>query len=193
MDVARFFAYGLLGPDSLSRLGGGDHVVATIAANGIRLVIAEHRTTNTPHAQERSTREDQDRLRRGRGRCGVALEVHRRRQQRRRALRTHALVVFAAQHYAHNLVLPTSQRRGSVLPRSRKDTARKTFERITKAILPASHTELRRALEREARTYSRRQHELAGPAPSESSGPQVDPDEDVPSEEEEEAQEVTGD
>ena len=113
MDVARFFAYGLLGPDSLSQLGAGDHVVATIAANGIRLVIA---------------------------------------------------------------------RRPSVLPRSRKDTARKTFERITKAILPASHTELRRALEREARTYSQRQSELAAPTPSESTGPHVDPAEHVSSE-----------
>jgi len=33
------------------------------------------------------------------------------------------LVVFAAQHYATQLVLPTSQRRGSVLPRSHKDIA----------------------------------------------------------------------
>ena len=39
MDVARFFAYGLLGPESGGYLGGGDHTVATIAANGIRLVV----------------------------------------------------------------------------------------------------------------------------------------------------------
>jgi hypothetical protein len=35
------------------------------------------------------------------------------------------LVVFAAQHYACQLVLPNSKRQGSVLPRSHKDTARK--------------------------------------------------------------------
>src|SRR4029077_4099605 len=29
IDVARFFAYGLLGPDALGYLGGGDHTVAT--------------------------------------------------------------------------------------------------------------------------------------------------------------------
>jgi ParB/RepB/Spo0J family partition protein len=48
MDVARFFAYGLLGPDTPNYLGTGDHVARTIAANGIRLVLDEHRTTETP-------------------------------------------------------------------------------------------------------------------------------------------------
>ncbi|MEA2182361.1 MAG: hypothetical protein QOF69_1546, partial [Solirubrobacteraceae bacterium] len=43
-----------------------------------------------------------------------------------------ALVVFAAQHCASQLVLPTAKRRGSVLPGSHKDIARKAFERITK-------------------------------------------------------------
>lgn len=189
MDVARFFAYGLLGPDSLSHLGGGDHVVATIAANGIRLVIAEHRTTNTPTLKSGAPGKTKTAY--GEVEDAAAwLWKFIDGASNAGELYGRTLVVFAAQHYAHNLVLPTSQRRGSVLPRSRKDTARKTFERITKAILPASHTELRRALEREARTYSRRQHELAAPAPSERSGPQVDPDEDVPSEE---AQEVTED
>ena len=190
MDVARFFAYGLLGPDSLSHLGGGDHVVATIAANGIRLVIAEHRTTNTPTLK--SGQPGKTKTAYGEVEDAAAwLWKFIDGASNAGELYGRTLVVFAAQHYAHNLVLPTSQRRGSVLPRSRKDTARKTFERITKAILPASHTELRRALEREARTYSQRQHDLATPTPSESSGPQVDPDEDASSEEE--PQEVTED
>ncbi len=64
------------------------------------------------------------------------------------------LVVFAAQHYASQLVLPNSQRRGSVLPRSHKDIARKAFERVTKRVLPASHQQLQRALAAEARTYN---------------------------------------
>ena len=34
MDVARFLAYGLLGPESTHYLGTGDHVARTIAANG---------------------------------------------------------------------------------------------------------------------------------------------------------------
>jgi uncharacterized protein with von Willebrand factor type A (vWA) domain len=62
-------------------------------------------------------------------------------------------VVFACQHYANQLALPTSQRRSSVLPRSHHDTARKAFEKVTKRALPASHRELARAIEREAREY----------------------------------------
>jgi hypothetical protein len=46
------------------------------------------------------------------------------------------MVVFAAQHYATQLVLASSQRRGPVLPRSHKDTARKAFERVAKRVLP---------------------------------------------------------
>ena len=67
-----------------------------------------------------------------------------------------ALVVFAAQHYASQLVLPTSQRRSSVLPGSHKDIARMAFERVTKHVLPASHSQLQRAVTAEARAYPRR-------------------------------------
>ena len=70
------------------------------------------------------------------------------------------LVVFAAQHYASQLVLANSQRRGSVLPRSHKDIARKAFERVTKRVLPASHVRLQRALAAEARSYSAKIGEL---------------------------------
>jgi hypothetical protein len=38
----------LLGPDTPNYLGTGDHVARTIAANGIRLVLDEQRTTETP-------------------------------------------------------------------------------------------------------------------------------------------------
>jgi hypothetical protein len=48
MDVARFLAHGLLGPESAHYLGTSDHVARTIAANGIRLVLDEQRTTTTP-------------------------------------------------------------------------------------------------------------------------------------------------
>ena len=66
------------------------------------------------------------------------------------------MVVFACQHYANQLALPTSQRRPSTLPRSHRNTARKGFEKITKTALPASHRELARAIEREAREYRAR-------------------------------------
>jgi hypothetical protein len=57
-------------------------------------------------------------------------------------------------------VLATSQRRGSVLPRSHKDTARKAFGRVTKRVLPGSYTRLQRALTAEARAYARSLAEL---------------------------------
>jgi hypothetical protein len=43
-----------------------------------------------------------------------------------------------------------------VLPRSNRDTARKAFENVTKGTPPASHRELARAIEREAREYQDR-------------------------------------
>jgi ParB/RepB/Spo0J family partition protein len=159
MDVARFFAYGLLGPDSLSFLGTRGHTVATIAANGIRLVIDEHRTTTTPKLKSG-----------GLGKTKVAYgEVKdaaawlwRFLEGARDAgeLYGRVLVVFASQHYAQQLVLPTADRRSSVLPSSHKDTARKAFERVTKKVLPATHVQLARAIEREARAYQKQKDEL---------------------------------
>ena len=135
MDVARVFAYGLLGPESSSYLGTGDHVARTIAANGLRLVLDEHRTTTTPTLKSgkpgktKVTYGDTDDAVRWLWRfvdgAKTAGELYGR-----------VLVVFAAQHYASQLVLPNSQRRGSVLPRSHKDIARKAFERVTKKVLP---------------------------------------------------------
>ena len=169
MDVARFFAYGLLGPESSSYLGTGDHVARTIAANGLRLVLDEHRSTTTPTLKSGKPGKtnvvygDVDDAVRWLWRfvdgAKTAGELYGR-----------VLVVFAAQHYASQLVLPTSQRRGSVLPRSHKDIARKAFERVTKKVLPASHVRLQRALAAEARSYSSKVGELdkaaRGPAAS---------------------------
>ena len=96
--------------------------------------------------------------------------------------------MFAAQHYAHQLALPTSQRRGSVLPRSHADRARKAFEKVTKSALPGSHRELTRAIEREARSYRDQVAELeqqaraaAAEATDDSAGeePDVEPVDDV--------------
>jgi hypothetical protein len=38
----------MLGQDTANYLGTGDHIARTIAANGIRLVLDEQRTTETP-------------------------------------------------------------------------------------------------------------------------------------------------
>lgn len=152
LDVARFFVYGLLGPER-SPMGGAEGPTAVIAANGIRLVIDEHRATTTPTLKS--------------GKPGVTKVSYGESEHATRwlwrfiegarsagELYGRALVVFAAQAYAHDLVLPASKRRGPALPRSRKETARKAFERITKKTLPATHLALARALEREARRYA---------------------------------------
>jgi ParB/RepB/Spo0J family partition protein len=160
MDVARFFAYGLLGPDQRGYLHTGDHTVATIAANGIRLVIEEHRTTTTPtlkSGQPGKTKVSYGEV----DDAAVWLWKFVDGAKSAGELYGRVLVVFAAQHYAHDLVLPSSKRHGSVLPHSRKEAARKAFERLTKKLLPASHVELQRALEREARAYRKRQDELS--------------------------------
>jgi uncharacterized protein with von Willebrand factor type A (vWA) domain len=100
--------------------------------------------------------------------------------------------LFACQHYAHQLALTTSQRRGSVLPRSHRDSARKAFEKITKTALPASQRELARAIEREAREYHDRiaalDHARAAAAPADDVGeePDIEPVDDIDGELEDE-------
>ena len=173
MDVARFFAYGILGCDQLDFRGGGSHTVATIAANGIRLVIADQRTTTTPTLKGG-----------GRGKTKVAYgEIEDAAAwlwkfvdgaKSAGELYGRALVVFAAQHYASNLVLARSERRSSVLPSSHKDTARKAFERLTKKVLPASHIALQCALEREAKAYLKKERALAAAARAESRAAKAD-------------------
>jgi ParB/RepB/Spo0J family partition protein len=164
MSVARFFALGLLGPESSSYLGSSDHAARTIAANGLRLVLEEHRTTTTPTLKSGKP-----------GRTKVAYaDVDQASKWLWKfidgattagELFGRALVVYAAQHYACQLVLPAGQRRGSVLPYSHKNTARKAFEQLTKGVLPASYLALQRALAAEARTYERQVAALDGRSP----------------------------
>lgn len=152
VDVARFFAYGLLGPDRPNHLGVGENVARVLAANGLRLVLDDLRITETPTLKSgkpgktkvtyAETDDAQARLWKYVEAGKTAGEIYGR-----------ALVVIAAQHYAFQIALPTSQRRNSILPGSRRDSARKALERLTKPILPGTHKELTRAIEREARDY----------------------------------------
>ena len=160
MDVARFFAYGILGASEPGYLGGRDHAVTTIAANGVRLVFEEHRSTTTPtlkSGQPGKTKVQYGEIEDARAWIWKFLDG----AQNAGELYGRTLVLFAAQHYARDLVLPRSQRRGWILPSSRRDIALKAFERTTKKILPKTHVELRRALEREARSYEERQRRLS--------------------------------
>jgi ParB/RepB/Spo0J family partition protein len=192
MDVARFFAFGLLGPESAHYyLGTGDHVARTIAANGIRLVLDEQRTTITPTLK--SGQPGKTKVSYGEPEAALKwLWKFVDGAKTAGELYGRALVVFACQHYANQLALPNSQRRGSVLPRSHRDTARKAFEKATKQALPASHRELARAIEREAREYRDRiaaleQHARAAAATDDAGEePDVEPVDDVDGELEDE-------
>jgi ParB/RepB/Spo0J family partition protein len=154
MDVARFFAYGVLADDK---------IVRSLAASGIRLVVEEHRTTVRPKLKNggwgktKVTYHEPDHAEAWLWKflegAKTASELYGR-----------ALVVFAAQHYAHQLVLPASQQQHSQLPRTHKDTARKAFERLTKDVLPGSHVQLRRAIEKAARDYKRELAQARKPA-----------------------------
>ncbi|MBA3807300.1 MAG: hypothetical protein H0X28_02725 [Solirubrobacterales bacterium] len=159
MDVARFFAWGVLGPDTTNYLGGSDHRALTIAANGIRLVFDEHRSTVTPRLKS--------------GGPGKTKVTYGEPEDAAKWLwkfvegaRTpgelygRVLVVFAAQHYAQDLVLPASKRQRSALPASRKGIALKAFERLVKDVLPASHKDLQRAIKAEAKAHGERQAQL---------------------------------
>lgn len=169
VDVARFFAYGLLGPDRPNHLGIGENVARVLAANGLRLVLDELRTTETPTLKSGKSGKTkityaevddaQARLWRYVDAGKTAGEIYGR-----------ALVVIAAQHYAFQIALPTSQRRGSILPASHKDMARKAFERLTKPILPGTYKELTRAIASEAKAYREQVDGLSDPSSAHGEG-----------------------
>jgi hypothetical protein len=159
MDVARFFAYGLLGSD---RPGYSDahRTAAVIAANGIRLVVDSQRETATAtlkSGKPGKTKVTYGEIEDAESWLWKFVDGARNAGE----LYGRVLVVFAAQAYANDLVLPSAKRRRNVLPQSRKETSRKAFERLTKAALPASHIQLARALEREARRHAKSVEDLA--------------------------------
>jgi ParB/RepB/Spo0J family partition protein len=170
MDVARFFAYGVLGPDTTDLRRNA--TAAVIAATGIRLVFDEHRETVTPRLKNG-----------GFGKTKVSYgEVEDAAAwmwkfidgaSNAGELYGRVLVVFAAQQYARQLVLAASKRCPSALPRSRKDTVRKAFERVTREVLPATHVQLARAIEREARTHLKRQQQLETNQRAQAADPQI--------------------
>ena len=66
-----------------------------------------------------------------------------------------------------------------MLPRSHKDTAQKAFARVTKSVLPASHTQLERAIAAEARAHERRVAQLDEHARTNAESTTAAADEDV--------------
>lgn len=171
MDVARFFAYGVLGRETTD-LRRHDPA-AVIAATGVRLVFDQHRETVRPrlkHGGWGKTKVTYGEI----GDAAAWLWKFVDGAGNAGELYGRVLVVFAAQHYAQQLVLAASKRCPSVLPSSHKDAARKAFLRITREVLPATHVQLARAIEREARDYQKRQRQLSDSARTDASAGDVE-------------------
>jgi hypothetical protein len=159
LDVARFFAYGLLGADSNGFYSSDDLLCRRLAANGIRLVLDEFRTTETPTLK--SGKPGKTKVTYGDVDDAVAwLWKFVDGAKSAGELYGRTLVVFATQHYAKQLVLAASKRRHSVLPSSHGDRARKAFERVCRSALPDTHKQLERAITREVREHAKRQRAL---------------------------------
>jgi hypothetical protein len=104
-----------VGPDGDNYLGGGGHAARAIAANGIRLILEEHRTTETPTLK--SGQAGKTKVTYGDIDAALAwLWSSSTGPRRPGTFYRRTLVVFAAERYASQLALPASQRRGSVLP-----------------------------------------------------------------------------
>ena len=120
--------------------------IARIAAGGVRLVVDELRTDVTKTRKDGSRGRLRDRLRRPprpAGRARVAVEVHRRRQDRRRALRPRAGRDRrrAARHAGSSC--PSSQRMPATRWSSHKDIAAKALKKLAGPHVPASLTQAR--------------------------------------------------
>jgi hypothetical protein len=159
LDVARFFAYGLLGSDSNGFYSSDDLLCRRLAANGIRLVLDQFRTTETPTLKSGKPGKTKVTY----GEVDDALKWLWKFVDGAKSageLYGRTIVVFAAQHYAKQLVLAASKRRHSGLPASHEDRARKAFERVCRSGLPDTYKQLERAIARQAREHTKRQREL---------------------------------
>lgn len=169
MDVARFFVYGLLGyPDAALQGGSMSARTTVLAANGIRLVFPEHRLVETKMVKPNVP-----------GKTKISYPPENIEAAAKwlwsfvdgaktaDELYTRGLLVFAAQHYAKQTVLPTAKRaNASCTPMSKDDIARKAFERLTESVLPATLLALDKAILAESRRHDRKLNSLA-------SGPDV--------------------
>ena len=149
MDVARFFVYALLGPEPSTYSQAGERV-QRLAMAGIRLVIDEFRAdaTKTLKSGERGAL----RIDYGDGHDSAATQkwLWRYIDGARSAgeLYGRALVVIAAEQYASRLVVPTSQRSHPITYGSHGDRAAKALAKLAKPHLPASLTQLEKAVAR---------------------------------------------
>jgi ParB/RepB/Spo0J family partition protein len=150
MEVARFFVFAVLGPEPSAYYSQAGERVQRLAMAGIRLVIEEFRTdaTKTLKSGEKGAM----RIDYGDSHDSAAAQkwLWRYVDAARTAgeLYGRALVVIAAEQYASRLVVPMSQRSHPITYGSHNDRAAKALAKLAKPHLPASLTQLEKAVER---------------------------------------------
>jgi ParB/RepB/Spo0J family partition protein len=150
IEVARFFVYGLLGPDhdGSAYTQAGERVVR-LAMAGVRLVVGDFRTdvTKTLKSGGRGT------LRIDYGDAHDPSAPLKWMWKFIDGARTagelygRALAVIAAEQYASRLVVPQSQRSHPTGWGSHNDRAAKALAKLAKPYLPASLGQLQKAVE----------------------------------------------
>ena len=137
----------MLGPESLGFYGSDDVLSRRLAANGIRVVLDEFRTTETPtlkSGKPGKTKVTYGEIDDAAGWLWKFVDGAKSAGE----LYGRTLVVYAAEHYAKQVVLAASKRRHSALLASHDDKARKAFERVCRTALPTTHKQLERAIAR---------------------------------------------
>ncbi len=157
MDVARFFVYALLGADyDASPYTQAGERIARLAMNGIRLVVSDFRADVT------KTRKDgtRGRLRIDYGDAKDSPTAVKWLWRFVDAANTpgelygRALVVIAAEQYATRMMLPVSQRMSPTRWSSHNDRAAKALKKLAAPHVPASLTQLERAVKRAHAAYN---------------------------------------
>lgn len=151
VDVARFFALALLGPDEATSSTYAyvpeRDVAYHLAAHGVCLILDQFRDETTTVLQNGNRRtkvsynEDKEPVRW----LWTFIEGARTAGD----YFGRVLIVYAAQHYAVQLVVPRKRRRSSMLPASRNGAAKAAFEKIVGRVLPASYMTLIEAIDAE--------------------------------------------
>jgi ParB/RepB/Spo0J family partition protein len=154
MNVARFFVFGLLGPDSHSSWAN-ESVVSAIALRGIRFVIADFREDQTKTRKDGSA---------GALRISYGNGMRHENQsdwlwkyldgaRNAEELYGRALVVIAAEQYASRLVVPGSQQGRPLNWPSHKDIALKALTKLAGAHLAPTLKALEKAVAKAEREY----------------------------------------
>jgi ParB/RepB/Spo0J family partition protein len=154
MNVARFFVFGLLGPDGQSSWVN-DSVVSAIALRGIRFVIADFREDQTKTRQDgsagvlRMSYGDGMRHENQSDWLWKYLDGARNAEE----LYGRALVVIAAEQYASRLVVPGSQQGRPLTWPSHEDIALKALAKLAGAHLAPTLKALEKGVAKAEREY----------------------------------------